>query len=344
MPPQVEAVPHFLDYFVVGSQLVLRSAHRVEIDWLAADEPFPLELEIVHDDAGRVGTAGARVAGDDHELEISWAADTRGRRPELDRMQAWRLFSRVCAKLPPYESTLRIATDQDGLDGLEADGYVRSASGYWVGSKAEVRLRKIAKVTSPDQLYADPLLVPWNEEPREWELLDRLLAEARGAGLSTRMLDLGCGFGPSSTALEQHGLAVYGIDMSPNAIRRCRQLVRHPERFNVASAQRMPFEDGFFDFALDIGCLHCVPDELRQRAVRDVARVLRPRGVLFSRFFKPRDQEWIDRQPLAVTRVGLEATELHDLLMPYFEITESWERGAANFVRALSRSSRSLPI
>ena len=84
-------------------------------------------------------------------------------------------------------------------------------------------------------------------------LAKQVSAFANGAGGPgpARVLDLGCGYGKSATALEPRGLEVHGIDVSPAAIERCRRLVRHPERFHSASADRLPFDEDFFDIVLD---------------------------------------------------------------------------------------------
>ncbi len=320
------------DYFVVGSSFVMRSIERRDE---TVANPFPLELQIVADDAGPVGAGEAELIDDDLCLDVVWRTDDRDHLPQPDRVQAWRLFAQVCAKLPPDGGLVRIRSSRRPPRELIPDGFRQEPSGDWVASKEELRRRKWDKFDSTDELYADPVKVPWNVEPRPRELLESLSAEASGP--RNRVVDMGCGFGPNATALEERGLHVSGFDVSRNAIERCRRIVKYPDRFHVASAERLPFDDGAFDFALDIGCLHCLRPDLQEPALAEIARVLRAGGVLMSRVFKPRDRTWLDRQPLRLSAAGMDASALQGLLRPHFDISHLREGENVHIVRAVRR-------
>jgi SAM-dependent methyltransferase len=92
-----------------------------------------------------------------------------------------------------------------------------------------------------------------------------------------RVLDAGCGTGAVLQALAPRVRAV-GVDLAPLAIRLCRR--RGLASTAVGSALRLPFAEGSFDAVVscDVLCHKGVTD--RPAAVREMARVLRPGGVL----------------------------------------------------------------
>jgi SAM-dependent methyltransferase len=170
-----------------------------------------------------------------------------------------------------------------------------------------------------ERLPDDPFRVVWNFEPRARPLLTALHQEM-GRTPHARVLDVGCGFGKHAVLLERWGFQTYGVDLASNAVEVCKRWVRHPERYRVANAEALPFEDGFFDAVLDVGCLHCVAHEGTERVVGEIARVLRPEGKLFSRVLLPRGADWLASQKYRVDRLGMELTEVIALLEPWFDV------------------------
>ena len=104
--------------------------------------------------------------------------------------------------------------------------------------------------------------LPWHrEEPPE--MLRRVVDE-RG-GRRGRALDLGCGAGPNSIYLAQHGYEVTGIDFTPGAIAMAEaaaQAAAVAPRFLTADVLEWE-SDGVFDLVLDSGCLHSLPEKDR---------------------------------------------------------------------------------
>jgi SAM-dependent methyltransferase len=115
--------------------------------------------------------------------------------------------------------------------------------------------------------------------PRPWYmnglklryLLDDLSA-VRG-----RVLDVGCGAGAVAKAVkrERPDLVVLGCDLSESALALA---ASSPEGvdFRLATAERLPFGDGEFDFAWIFDVLEHVDDP--ERVLHEVARVLKPGG------------------------------------------------------------------
>jgi SAM-dependent methyltransferase len=108
-------------------------------------------------------------------------------------------------------------------------------------------------------------------------LLDAALPH--GLGQHARILDAGCGTGRNLLHLAPRGRA-YGVDISPEALRFCRQRGVSVAR---ASLLALPFGDASFDLvtAFDVLYHRWVEDDLR--AIRELARVLRPGGLLLVR-------------------------------------------------------------
>src|SRR5262245_4111783 len=96
------------------------------------------------------------------------------------------------------------------------------------------------------------------------------------------VLDIGCGPGVLEPYLLDRGCRVTAIDFAANMIDQARESLKdHPKSANVSfaegSADALPFPDASFDAFVCIGVLSYVPDT--DRALREVARVLRPSGT-----------------------------------------------------------------
>ncbi len=94
-----------------------------------------------------------------------------------------------------------------------------------------------------------------------------------------RLLDAGCGTGFNLVALGRLGSAL-GIDLSLDAIRFCRERGVRAVRGSVL---RLPLADAAFDVVTSFDVIYhdWVPDD--RAAVAEMARVLRPGGVLLVR-------------------------------------------------------------
>lgn len=96
----------------------------------------------------------------------------------------------------------------------------------------------------------------------------------------SRILDLGCGAGTNSLFLARSGFRVTGIDLAEGAITAARERAQHAGLdidFRVGDVLQLPFAEGFFGGAIDIGCFHTLPPSLRRAYAKEVGRVLHPR-------------------------------------------------------------------
>lgn len=104
-------------------------------------------------------------------------------------------------------------------------------------------------------------------------------------GAGERVLDVGCGCGldvfVASLLVGPAGRAV-GIDLTPEMVARAGAGAAAwglPNVvFETADVESLPFADGVFDLVISNGALNLTPD--KDRAFREIARVLRPGGRL----------------------------------------------------------------
>jgi len=122
---------------------------------------------------------------------------------------------------------------------------------------------------------------------RERAFRERLLAPARlESGES--VLDVGCGTG--SLALVARRIVgprgeVHGVDPSPEMIARASDKARKARlviQFKTGVAESLNYPDGRFDVVLSTVMLHHLPKTIRQQAVREMRRVLKPNGRLVA--------------------------------------------------------------
>jgi SAM-dependent methyltransferase len=93
-----------------------------------------------------------------------------------------------------------------------------------------------------------------------------------------RMLDVGCGGGNMAKAIkrERPDLDVHGVDTSRNAIASASASAQGVE-FRVGTAERLPFEDGYFNAVTMFDVLEHLEDP--GRVLGEIARVLAPGGL-----------------------------------------------------------------
>jgi SAM-dependent methyltransferase len=112
------------------------------------------------------------------------------------------------------------------------------------------------------------------------EIYEALVREGDLAG--RRVLDVGCGTGNFAAALSERA-RVWGVDQSPEMLEVAR--ARAPEvRFKQASADALPFKDGWFDRDTMWLVVHLLE---RRRAYSEIRRVLGEEGRIAVATFDP---------------------------------------------------------
>jgi SAM-dependent methyltransferase len=127
---------------------------------------------------------------------------------------------------------------------------------------------------------------PHEDMPRFAEMLQR-----QGAGA---VLDLGCGTGRHVLYLAERELRVSGVDSAPIALAMTRQ--RLEEEGLTADLRlhdifdRLPYPDSAFDGLVSTQVIHHARLAEIAALVREIGRIVRPRGLLFITVPKLRNQ------------------------------------------------------
>jgi SAM-dependent methyltransferase len=105
-----------------------------------------------------------------------------------------------------------------------------------------------------------------------------------------RVLDAGCGDGRNLVFFLKNGFTCFGIDRDQAAIAQVRALATRlapaasPTDFVTGELDDLPWRDGSMDAVIASAVLHFVRDEPHfARIMRELWRVLAPKGLLFAR-------------------------------------------------------------
>lgn len=153
------------------------------------------------------------------------------------------------------------------------------------------------------------------------------------------VLDVATGTGLVARELSRRNVRVVGLDQSPAMVRRGAAAVRDAGladriRFVLGQAQALPFPDEAFDALTFTYLLRYVDDPAA--TLRELARVLRPGGVMASlEFFEPQDP-WLHAGWTAYTRG----------IMPFVggAVSTAWYRTGRFLGRSISDFYRRYPL
>lgn len=116
------------------------------------------------------------------------------------------------------------------------------------------------------------------EQPRTH---DEVLA-AHVALAGARVVDVGCGSGALCRALRSRGAEVTGVECGAEPLQAARLAdPDHADAYVEGVGQALPLGDGELDAVVYSYALHHVPVEYLDAALVEVARVLRPGGLLY---------------------------------------------------------------
>jgi len=113
-----------------------------------------------------------------------------------------------------------------------------------------------------------------------------ILPSAEGS----RMLDVGCGVGRYLIFGTEMGMEMHGTDLSMKAVEQAQAWLEvqfgipGPERVIQGDIRALPWEDSYFAHAMSDSVLDCMPFEVAQSGVIEIARVMRAGGYFYSNF------------------------------------------------------------
>ena len=167
-----------------------------------------------------------------------------------------------------------------------------------------------------------------------------------------RLLDVATGTGAQAFAFAEKAREVVGIDLSEEMLRIARRKNRSPNvRFQQADAADLPFDDESFDATCVSFALHEMPISIRERVVREMARVTKPGGsVIVVDYGLPRNPvaSWLafhavklyERGPYEIfvktdvagllESVGIEITHQRPALLGVVQIVTGRKRATAS--------------
>lgn len=104
------------------------------------------------------------------------------------------------------------------------------------------------------------------------EALLKLLGREKG-----RILDVGCSNGSFLALLQQNGYHAEGIDISPEAVERCK---KRGLTVRLGDAQATKYPDNTFDVIISSDVLENLPDD--KKAAKEWLRILKPGGKVIA--------------------------------------------------------------
>lgn len=122
----------------------------------------------------------------------------------------------------------------------------------------------------------------YKEHKRPWRGIGKISLDLEPG---SKVLDVGCGTGKTTSALIKMGMDVTGLDFSPTAISHCIGIFGEKAKFTIAECDHMPFPDKYFDAATAVHVLEHLNEEQLRDTVREISRVLVPGGLVFVRSF-----------------------------------------------------------
>ncbi len=96
----------------------------------------------------------------------------------------------------------------------------------------------------------------------------------------TKILDHGCGTGRHTSFLLEHGFKVWGCEISENALKIVKEMIKEVE-FKKCDMTFLPYENNFFDGVLSHFVINHGKIADIRKAISEIYRVLRDKGMLF---------------------------------------------------------------
>lgn len=117
-----------------------------------------------------------------------------------------------------------------------------------------------------------------------------------------RVLDLGCGSGRHLVYLAKRGFDVYGIDIAKHGIKiaaNCLKKENLKAHLKVGDIyKKLPYKSNFFDAIISTATLHHNKIENIRKLIKEMERILKPKGLIFITVAKKRSKKEIPKEKL----------------------------------------------
>ncbi|MGC9031635.1 MAG: class I SAM-dependent methyltransferase [Minisyncoccia bacterium] len=137
-----------------------------------------------------------------------------------------------------------------------------------------------------------------------------------------KVLDLGSGAGQYFPIFQKKKVEYFGLDFSEKLVEIAKK--RYPKaKFFVGDALNLPFSDNFFDKVAAIAILHHIPsDELRNRFLQEIYRVLKKEGILILTcwYLYKKPQKFAILKYNLLKLLKLSKLDFNDIIFPLGEI------------------------
>lgn len=103
-----------------------------------------------------------------------------------------------------------------------------------------------------------------------------------------KVLEVACNMGTTAIEIaQQFGCQVIGIDLDEEALEKAQQNIKEHKveelvQVQRANATKLPFEDNSFDIIINEAMLTMLPQDAKEKAIREYFRVLKPNGLLLT--------------------------------------------------------------
>ncbi|QYX31275.1 class I SAM-dependent methyltransferase [Sphaerospermopsis torques-reginae] len=156
------------------------------------------------------------------------------------------------------------------------------------------------------QANNDEKLIPWADMKPNHNLV-QWLDDHKIHGQEKRALVIGCGLGDDAEELSKRGFNVTAFDISPSAIKWCKQ--RFPNssvNYLVADLLNPPSEwNQNFDFILESYTLQSLPTAVSNQAIDIIANFLSVQGTLLIICRRRNPEDQLDKVPYPLTKNDL---------------------------------------
>jgi ubiquinone/menaquinone biosynthesis C-methylase UbiE len=128
----------------------------------------------------------------------------------------------------------------------------------------------------------DAIAVQWNNfRQKPFSDVDKILSSLSAIWKKGKIVDIGCGNARNLLIFANKGFKAYGMDFSGEMLKHAKAFAKK-NVFNLklmkARAEKLPYKNNFFDYALSIAVLHHLDKVGQVRSLNEMKRVLKKNG------------------------------------------------------------------